>query len=77
MIALLTSTALPNHIRRLRPGVRWQSGDASDCKSADAGSIPARTSIISMRWLGQKGFYISAADFSIWEAVNITPSKPN
>jgi hypothetical protein len=25
-------------------GVRWQSGDASDCKSADAGSIPARTS---------------------------------
>jgi hypothetical protein len=28
----------------LRSGVRWQSGDASDCKSADAGSIPARTS---------------------------------
>jgi hypothetical protein len=26
------------------PGVRWQSGDAADCKSAYAGSIPARTS---------------------------------
>jgi hypothetical protein len=24
--------------------VRWQSGDAADCKSAYAGSIPARTS---------------------------------
>ncbi len=30
------------------PGVRWQSGDASDCKSADAGSIPARTSSLSI-----------------------------
>jgi hypothetical protein len=29
------------------PGVRWQSGDAADCKSAYAGSIPARTSSIS------------------------------
>ncbi len=30
---------------RLRlPGVRWQSGDAEDCKSSNAGSIPARTS---------------------------------
>ena len=27
----------------LRP-VRWQSGDAADCKSANVGSIPARTS---------------------------------
>ena len=26
------------------PGVRWQSGDAPDCKSENAGSIPARTS---------------------------------
>ena len=25
--------------------VRWQSGDAADCKSANVGSIPARTSI--------------------------------
>jgi hypothetical protein len=24
--------------------VRWQSGDAADCKSANVGSIPARTS---------------------------------
>ena len=24
--------------------VRWQSGDAEDCKSSNAGSIPARTS---------------------------------
>jgi hypothetical protein len=24
--------------------VRWQSGDVADCKSAYAGSIPARTS---------------------------------
>jgi uncharacterized membrane protein YoaK (UPF0700 family) len=40
----LTPRAEANHIRRLRSGVRWQSGDASDCKSADAGSIPARTS---------------------------------
>src|ERR1700721_1133973 len=32
------------HIARPASGVRWQSGDASDCKSADAGSIPARTS---------------------------------
>jgi hypothetical protein len=28
--------------------VRWQSGDAADCKSAYAGSIPARTSTTSM-----------------------------
>ncbi len=27
--------------------VRWQSGDAADCKSVYAGSIPARTSIVS------------------------------
>jgi hypothetical protein len=27
------------------PLVRWQSGDVADCKSAYAGSIPARTSI--------------------------------
>ena len=26
------------------PEVRWQSGDAEDCKSSNAGSIPARTS---------------------------------
>ena len=26
------------------PSVRWQSGDAEDCKSSNAGSIPARTS---------------------------------
>lgn len=26
------------------PLVRWQSGDVADCKSAYAGSIPARTS---------------------------------
>jgi hypothetical protein len=26
------------------PGVRWQSGDAADCKSAYGGSIPPRTS---------------------------------
>ena len=32
-------------IRRPAPtGVRWQSGDAEDCKSSNAGSIPARTS---------------------------------
>jgi uncharacterized membrane protein YoaK (UPF0700 family) len=44
----LTVGAEANHIRRLRTGVRWQSGDASDCKSADAGSIPARTSNLSV-----------------------------
>ena len=27
-----------------QPPVRWQSGDAADCKSANVGSIPARTS---------------------------------
>jgi hypothetical protein len=37
------------------PGVRWQSGDASDCKSADAGSIPARTS--SMGYRSARGRY--------------------
>ena len=26
------------------PQVRWQSGDAADCKSAYGGSIPPRTS---------------------------------
>src|SRR5271166_1275586 len=26
--------------------VRWQSGDAADCKSANVGSIPARTSSV-------------------------------
>ena len=30
----------------LHPKVRWQSGDAADCKSANVGSIPARTSSI-------------------------------
>ena len=31
-------------VPRLSILVRWQSGDAADCKSAYAGSIPARTS---------------------------------
>ena len=30
--------------QNLHPKVRWQSGDAADCKSANVGSIPARTS---------------------------------
>lgn len=28
--------------------VRWQSGDAADCKSANVGSIPARTFLVSI-----------------------------
>jgi hypothetical protein len=34
----------PEDIQRVPPMVRWQSGDVADCKSAYAGSIPARTS---------------------------------
>jgi hypothetical protein len=40
----LTPERAVHDIRGSKPGVRWQSGDASDCKSAYAGSIPARTS---------------------------------
>ena len=34
-------------ISKLSTLARWQSGDAADCKSVYAGSIPARASIIN------------------------------
>jgi hypothetical protein len=46
------------------PRVRWQSGDAADCKSAYVGSIPARTSIFSMAQAGSGGFFNGAANAS-------------
>src|SRR5215472_9434085 len=39
------ATRLTRYIAELDNLVRWQSGDAADCKSANVGSIPARTSI--------------------------------
>ena len=46
-------------------GVRWQSGDAEDCKSLNAGSIPARTSSRLARpvyvWAGMRGRLARAA----------------
>ena len=42
------------------PLVRWQSGDAADCKSVYVGSIPARTStpsaMIKLPGTGRLGF---------------------
>ena len=35
-------------ISKLSTLARWQSGDAADCKSVYAGSIPARASIIPL-----------------------------
>ena len=48
------------HLRQTTAtGVRWQSGDAEDCKSLNAGSIPARTSRsagLCLTFLGTAGF---------------------
>ena len=47
----------------LRP-VRWQSGDAADCKSANVGSIPARTSN-SINGIGDvSNFHIRVCTFT-------------
>ena len=67
---LASTTALDRATRHTRytplaRPVRWQSGDAADCKSANVGSIPARTSSLSAgfsakTWVSSKSISISS-----------------
>ena len=44
-LSRLDFAAKAAHLRRPTCKARWRSGDAADCKSVHAGSIPARASI--------------------------------
>jgi hypothetical protein len=70
--------ATPDNARARRE-VRWQSGDATDCKSAYAGSIPARTSNRHLcepppGQIGNPPTYRSAADRSAFARRGIRQS---